>query len=211
MRNSPTQTSWIPVLLGAASLAAAIALLLHASLHAVNAFAGAAPPAPAGAQSRWSGTYKVTDTAPRGSATLTITDTGTLQFSIDGIHVTGTLKGHVADKMTGLFATEGATDYTATLLGIVRKAANLPQIPKGLSTSGDAVTVNESKPTPANFPMSGVFGIPPNTHPYNAQQPSPDWPLIILLGDGRTTDYDIPPNPFVPDTGHVTITIHKQP
>lgn len=211
MRKIRTCPFWVALFSGICGITTAVLAFRYAPLPAVDASGSAAEPAPGSVQSRWSGTYKVTAIAPRGSATLTITDTGTLLFSIDGIHVTGTLKGYVEDKMTGLFATQGATHYTATLLGIVRKASELPQIPKGLNTSGDAVTVNESRPTPASFPMSGVFGIPPNTHPYNAQQPSPDWPLIILLGDGRTTDYDIPTNPILPGSGHVTITIHRQP
>lgn len=209
MRRNRTYLLCLAVLLLLCGYAAAA--FHRAESPVANAFDGGLEPAPGGAQSRWSGTYRVTAKAPRGTSTLTTTDTGTLELSVNGIQVTGTMKGHVETKMTGLFQTQGATDYTATLVGIVRKAADLPQIPKGLDASGQAAAVNEGHVMPARFLMSGVFGIAPNTHPYNAQQSSPTWALIILLGDGRVTDYDIPTIAMVPDTGHVTVTIHKQP
>jgi hypothetical protein len=211
MRKTRTNRLGLAVLFAACSLAAAAALVQHAALPAVKAFDAGAEPPPNTAPSRWSGVYKVTAIAPRGPSTLTTNDSGTLEFSVDGIQVRGTLQGHVAAKMTGMFSTQGETDYTATLAGIVRKASELPQIPKGLSTVGEAVTVNSGRATPASFLMSGMIGTPPYTQPYKAQHSSPDWPLIILLCDGRTTDYDIPPMAMVPDTGHVTVTIHKHP
>lgn len=181
----------------------------HTVLHAAEAFHNGAAPSPDAGPSRWSGEYKVTAVAPRGPSTLTTEDSGTIEFAIDGIHVKGTLKGHVQARMTGILSIQGASDYTATLVGIVRKASDVPNLPKGLSTTGEAVTVNAVKPTPSTFTMSGVEGTPPYTQPYQVQHPSPNWPLIILLGDGRTTEYDVPPIPMLPDTVHVKIMLHK--
>jgi hypothetical protein len=207
MRKTRTYVLWFAVLWGVGNFA----MFRHAALPVAEASDGGAEPAPNAAPSRWVGDYKVTGVAPRGVSTLTTNDAGTLQFTVNGIQVRGTLKGHVEAKMTGMFSMQGASDYTATLVGIVRKASELPNPPKGLSTSGEVVTVNAAKPTPSTFPMSGVEGTPPYTHPYNVQHPTPNWPLIILLGDGRTTEYDVPPIPMVPDTVHVKITIHQQP
>ena len=176
-----------------------------------QSFAAGSQPSQNPPPSRWSGKYKVTSTAPRGSSTLLTVDAGSVQFTVNGTSVKGSLKGHVEAKMTGTFSLQGASDYTAALLGIVRKASQSNNLPLGMSSAGEVATLNAGTPTPLTFPMSGVVGTPPHTHSTSVQHPSPAWPLSIVLVDGYTSDYDFPRVPMLQDTGHVTVTIHKLP